>query len=491
MSFKNNDLATLNDQLEWRAEIEDMLARMTTCPTPHVIGIHGDWGSGKTSFMRQLQYMLGGNVHDGAPMQKDAEATLRDWQNTFRKRHEKAIVTVWFDAWRYQNEPSLVVALLQEIRKQLPLAKLIPKIAGKILSVATRTLIDGIGSVSKIIGKETPISFDVEKFQSHAERYDTEHHAETLFTTSIHEHLKETFEALLPRKEHNARIIIFIDDLDRCNPKAAMRLLEGLKIYLNIEKCVFVLGMNENVLIDAIADEFSSLKNAPPAELSLRACHYFEKICTDIYRLPLPASNVALFAQWVFENLTQAALVAAPAVRPAEYKKAIIEALGDTQVLPPNPRRIKALANQWQRFANCVPMPTSAMLSDPIALAKQQKLWAVRTLIVTYIHQFNRDLWERWRFNPEFWDEITAWCKNPSKISEDSVKLLATKEWASALKPAVQNQSNDPEMRGMFASNFPNPGDQTVFWLSELILSNLDDLKPRDFDGYLKKQSSL
>ena len=32
--------------------------RITTCNTPHIMGIHGDWGSGKTSFMRQLQESL-------------------------------------------------------------------------------------------------------------------------------------------------------------------------------------------------------------------------------------------------------------------------------------------------------------------------------------------------------------------------------------------------------------------------------------------------
>ena len=62
-----HDLPTLDDKLGWASELDRLAQRIQACPTPHVLGIHGDWGSGKTSFMRQLQGRLGGEMpEDGS-----------------------------------------------------------------------------------------------------------------------------------------------------------------------------------------------------------------------------------------------------------------------------------------------------------------------------------------------------------------------------------------------------------------------------------------
>lgn len=60
----HNDLPTLDDKLDWTNELVRLSQRIQGCDTPHVLGIHGDWGSGKTSFMRQLQWRLGGEMPD-------------------------------------------------------------------------------------------------------------------------------------------------------------------------------------------------------------------------------------------------------------------------------------------------------------------------------------------------------------------------------------------------------------------------------------------
>lgn len=451
LSVLLDDLPTLDDKLAWDCELERISNRVANCSAPHVLGIHGNWGSGKTSFMRQMQHRLGGSFDEDGSVCKGKD---------FKKRQaNKGVVTVWFDAWRYQNELTPVVALLQEIRRQLSVMPIVKAKFLKLGEIALRYTLDGLSDVGKAIGVEAVPSG--EKIQKIGEQWELQHHAQILNSDSIRKHLHETILSLLP-KGNNSRIVVFIDDLDRCNPKAAFRLLEGLKIYLNIPSCVFVLGMNESVLTDAIREEISAPGNASLGELSLRASHYLEKICTDIYRLPLPPDSSALFSLLLSASVC------------TDYVNAFNLCVGDKICLPPNPRRLKALANQWARFSGCIKFPDTAT---------EQGIWAARVTVAAYIHQFHRDLWERWHFDHDFWIEFLAWCNGERSFSPDGESI--SPPWASALKLSTRILNPHTGVLPNWSLQYPNPGDIDVLWIDELIRVYGDYLKPIDFKPLL------
>ena len=447
LSVLLDDLPTLDDELKWECELERITNRVATCPTPHVLGVHGNWGSGKTSFMRQLQHRLGGSFEEDGSVCKGKDFQLYT--------SHKKVATVWFDAWRYQNELTPVVALLQEIRRQLSVMPMVVEKFKKLGSIALRYTLDSLSDVGKAIGIEAIPS--AEKILKIGEQWETQNHAQVLNTDSIRKHLHDTILSLLPEGDES-RIVVFIDDLDRCNPKAAFRLLEGLKIYLNLPNCVFVLGMNENVLTDAIREEVSVPGSATLGELNLRASHYLEKICTDIYRLPLPQDASALFSKMLSASVSQT------------YVNAFNSCVGDAVCLPPNPRRLKALANQWARFSGCIEFPKNNA---------EQEVWAARVTVAAYIHQFHRDLWERWHFNPDFWSDFLAWCTGERSISPEGLPISPI--WASALKLTTRSLDLDTAMPPAWAQQYPNPGDIDVLWIDELIRRHRDFLKPVDF----------
>lgn len=442
-----DDLPTLDDKLGWAAEITRLRDRISTCPTPHVLGIHGDWGAGKTSFMRQLQAALGGEAEPGV---------VRGSSSALRTRRNSSIVTVWFDAWRYQNESSPIVALLQEMRRQFSTMKQVQAKFSKLSAVTLQYTLDGLAGIGKAIGMEAIPS--AEKIRSIGESWERSHYQQVGQTDSLTKHLHDTILALLPSGT-NSRVVVFIDDLDRCNPKSAFRLLEGLKIYLNLQNCVFVLGMNENILIDAVKEEISAPADATSGDLYLRAGHYLEKICTDIYRLPLPSPSSDFFMKM---------LMATP--NADEQARSFMLAVGDTICLPPNLRRLKALANQWHRFAGCVPFPPELEL---------QKTWAVRVLIASYVHQFHRDLWERWHFDADFWNECIAWCCGERSYNANGDNVSPS--WAAALKLTSKIQVGDGTSMPAWAVKFPNPGDINLFWIDELVREYKDYLLSVDF----------
>ncbi|HNC51880.1 MAG TPA: P-loop NTPase fold protein [Accumulibacter sp.] len=119
----HSDLPTLDDQLSWGEELDELCAHIMGCHPPHVFGVQGDWGSGKTSFMRQLQWRLGGDPSPDDGSVADADRVVEtEERKKEREKKRGEIATVWFEAWRYQNEAAPVVALLHEMRRQLSFA---------------------------------------------------------------------------------------------------------------------------------------------------------------------------------------------------------------------------------------------------------------------------------------------------------------------------------------------------------------------------------
>ncbi len=54
-------------------------------------------------------------------------------------------------------------------------------------------------------------------------------------------------------------MVIFIDDLDRCMPEIALQVLEALKLYLNIEKLIFVVGVDKTVIDKLVKEHYKQL----------------------------------------------------------------------------------------------------------------------------------------------------------------------------------------------------------------------------------------
>ena len=69
---------------------------ITTADTPATVGLYGEWGTGKTSFMRQVQ--------------ADLATTADGWDGD-------GYPTVWFDLWEHERNPAPVVAMLNVARR--------------------------------------------------------------------------------------------------------------------------------------------------------------------------------------------------------------------------------------------------------------------------------------------------------------------------------------------------------------------------------------
>jgi hypothetical protein len=74
-----------------------------------------------------------------------------------------------------------------------------------------------------------------------------------------HKHVTDYLEDSLSKlreKNSNRRIVVFIDDLDRCHPKQALEVLDSIKTFFDIEGLIYVIGMDSGSINSIIEEKY-------------------------------------------------------------------------------------------------------------------------------------------------------------------------------------------------------------------------------------------
>jgi hypothetical protein len=139
----------------------------------------------------------------------------------------KKILTVWFDAWKYEREEYVaVIPFLRVIR--LGLEGFTPS------NDRNRPKWDGLKKGLERAYTAGPIETDLaELVKSYKGNGSIGNDVNTVYydaTKFIEQALKN-----LREDDPEIRIVVFVDDLDRCIPEKALEVLESIKSFLDIE----------------------------------------------------------------------------------------------------------------------------------------------------------------------------------------------------------------------------------------------------------------
>jgi predicted KAP-like P-loop ATPase len=217
--------------------------------TPFTIGIFGAWGSGKTTLMRLIEKALG-------------------------DRCKK----IWFNPWKYDNKEAIWNALIQSILNEMK-KEVESQTSSQAKHLLERIVVCGkklawysfkIGA-NKLTGGVCSDDF-LESlkgaFRSNDEAYDFINKFEDAFSDLVNEYCGDK------------KMVIFIDDLDRCIPENAVTVLESLKLYLDKSKCVFVLGLEKEIVEKGIHFRYKK-------EIDFSGKDYLEKIIQFPFVIPV------------------------------------------------------------------------------------------------------------------------------------------------------------------------------------------------------------
>ena len=240
------------------------------------IAIDGRWGSGKTFFVKQSMLLI--NAKNPMSDMDDEKKASIVYALPFPKKAEDMPenydVAVYYDAWENDNDTDPVLSLVYEIIKQLGINYAFDdnsnafKLAGSVLEALTGRNINGIIENLKSDNPLTKIKEEKD----------------------LHENIKNFFTELLV--ERGNRLVVFIDELDRCKPSYAVQLLERIKHYLYDDRITFVFSVNLGELQHTIKHYYGN---------TFDACRYLDRFFDMRISLP-PADKTAFYREPLLES---------------------------------------------------------------------------------------------------------------------------------------------------------------------------------------------
>lgn len=217
------------------------------------ISLDAKWGDGKTFFVRQieetLKYFRAKQMETEEKLLKDLESYeyLKDSVAVKETTVEHIYLPVYYNAWMYDDHNDPLMSLLLVMIKQCAGAyntKINTKSLGKrLLAVAS--------SLPISIKKVNPAAL-VNDLQ--------EGKLDILSAVKTEEDIKEcvrdVFNDIIVEKTE--KLVVFIDELDRCKPSFAIEMLERIKHYFDDERIIFVVSLNKEQLIHTISNYYGS-----------------------------------------------------------------------------------------------------------------------------------------------------------------------------------------------------------------------------------------
>ncbi len=252
------------DSLEISSYHEALVDFIKQTDTPMTIGVQGEWGSGKTSLLNQIWSKLekSNDEHDD----------------------DHNYLQIWVNSWEHSllcTPEECLLKIINEIITEL-LSADVDKNKRDAIKEGVQSLMKGALRISSSLAAGT----------AGAQAVDTIFNNEANTIKKLRQQLKEiVLEIKNLETNPFQRVVVYVDDLDRIEPKDAVKILELLKNIFNIPDCVFLLAIDYQVVVKGLEEKFG--KQTSENDWEFRA--FFDKI------IQLPFSM--LWRVMILENM--------------------------------------------------------------------------------------------------------------------------------------------------------------------------------------------
>lgn len=288
-----------NDELDLQKHSDALIKFIENCATPLTVGIQGEWGSGKTSLLNAIRSELDDRKYI-------KQIWINSWENSLLASPEESLIKI-----------------INEIISELLSSDLDKERREKILGAAS-TVFKGalrIGATMTLGVKAGEVAEDLISG------------ADQNGIKELRNHLFDLVAEIRSRPTNPyEKVIIYVDDLDRVEPKDAVKILELLKNIFSVSGCVFVLAIDYQVVVKGLEHKFG--KQTSENEWEFRA--FFDKIIQLPFMMPMGQYNIA---KYVNRLLSDVGFGQGTTLDPDIVTSIIKHSIGG------NPRSLKRLVN--------------------------------------------------------------------------------------------------------------------------------------------------
>lgn len=249
---------------------------------PMTIGVHGDWGAGKSSVLEMI------------------EAGFTD---------EDDVLCLKFNGWRFQGFEDAKIALIEgivtglvekrpalnkaaaavkDVFRRIDWLKVAKRAGG--LAITAFTGIPTPDQVGAIVGSLEAVVADPAKLATKENISTVIDEVKAVLKPSEAKNVPEEVEAFrkafdrLLKDAGVKQLVVLIDDLDRCLPDTAIETLEAIRLFVFTARTAFVVAADEAMIEYAVRKHFPDLpESTGPRDY---ARNYLEKLIQVPFRIP-------------------------------------------------------------------------------------------------------------------------------------------------------------------------------------------------------------
>lgn len=250
--------------------------------SPITIGVHGDWGAGKSSVLEMIESGLDG---------------------------KNEVLCLKFNGWRFQGFEDAKIALIEGIvsgliEKRPALTKAVTTVkdvfhridwlklakrAGGLIVTAS-TGVPMINQVQSLVGSLQSIVNDPSEIATKENLLAVIENAKGILKPGEAKNVPEEVEAFrkafddLLKEAGIKQLIVLVDDLDRCLPDTAIETLEAIRLFVFTARTAFVVAADEAMIEYSVRKHFPELPDSTGPRDYAR--NYLEKLIQVPFRIP-------------------------------------------------------------------------------------------------------------------------------------------------------------------------------------------------------------